>query len=207
MTDTLDIIRVNVREELPELGEITNVELRDKVVEAWAYALSREGMSRISDMEGSGAPGYWILTKGTQLDHIRGVTRLAIRYGDELLSMYPDLPLNRDVLIAGALIHDVGKPLEYNPTKMADWSARPHEAGWPVTRHPVHGWHVCLTVGLPENIAHIAAAHSREGDTIVRSMECTVIQACDHALWQVLRLGGMIKDGEPRYHPNPSARD
>jgi hypothetical protein len=105
------------------------------------------------------------------------------------------------------LTRAIGKPLEYNQAKIEDWSARPHLAGWPVTRHPVHGWHVCLHVGLPENIAHIAAAHSREGDTIVRSMECTVIQACDHALWQVLRLGGLIKDGPPRYHPNPAARD
>lgn len=207
MTDSLETVRKNVRAELPELEEIVSVELRDKVVAAWAYSLLREGMSRISDMEGSGAPGYWILTKGTQLDHIRGVTRLAIRYGDELKLIHPELPLDRDVLVAGALIHDVGKPLEYNQAKIEDWAARPHLAGWPVTRHPVHGWHVCLHVGLPENIAHIAAAHSREGDTIVRSMECTVIQACDHALWQVLRLGGLIKDGPPRYHPNPAARD
>ena len=202
-----DAIRDDVRRELVELGEIQDADLRDKVVEAWALALARDGFKRISEIEGSGAPGYWVLVRGTQLDHIRGVTRLAIRYADELKAMYPELPLDRDVLVAGALIHDVGKPLEYNAAKIADWSTVPHVAGWPATRHPVHGWHICLTVGLPERIAHIAAAHSREGDSIVRSLECTIIHYCDHALSQALRVGGLVHDGPPRLHPNPGARD
>ena len=91
-----DAIRDNVRGELPELAEIKDAALRDKVVEAWALALARDGFSRISEMEGSGAPGYWVLKRGTQLDHIRGVTRLSIRYADELQAMYPELPLDRD---------------------------------------------------------------------------------------------------------------
>jgi putative nucleotidyltransferase with HDIG domain len=202
-----DAIRDNVRGELTELAEIEDPGLRDKVVEAWALALARDGFSRISDMEGSGAPGYWVLKRGTQLDHIRGVTRLSIRYADELKAMYPELPLDRDVLVAGALIHDVGKPLEYNAAKIASWSANPHVSGWPATRHPVHGWHICLTAGLPEHIAHIAAAHSREGDSIVRSLECTIIHHCDHALWQALRIGGLVEGGPPRMHPNPGARE
>lgn len=194
-------IKSNVEEELVELEEISSEDIRKKVVDAWAYSLEREGYERISDIQGSGGPDFLVLKNGTQLDHIRGVARLSMRYGDELKLLHPDLPLDRDVLIAGALIHDVGKTLEYNESKREFWSKNQHRSGWPATRHPVHGWHVCLTVGLPEEIAHIAASHSREGGFIVRSLEGVIVHHCDHAFWQALLVGNQLLDAAPEWRP------
>jgi len=42
-------------------------------------------------------------------------------------------------------------------------------------RHPVYGVHVALLVGLPENIAHIAGAHSMEGENLERSLVAQIV--------------------------------
>ncbi|MCS3765873.1 MULTISPECIES: HD domain-containing protein [Bradyrhizobium] len=194
-------VRAIVRGELVELAELESTDIREKVIDAWTYALTREGCRSLTDLQGSARPDGWVLKTGSQLDHVRGVTRLSTRYGDELALMYPSLPLKRDVLIAGAMIHDVGKPLEYNLQKRELWSSKTHVSGWPSARHPVHGWHVCLTVGLPEEIAHIAAVHSSEGNFVVRSLEARIVHHCDYALWDALWVSGELKDPPPKLNP------
>lgn len=113
---------------------------------------------------------------------------------DEPVSMFPDLTVDRDILIAGALCHDVGKPWEFDPRNQARWKRTPGAAGYPSIRYPACGVHVCLSVGLPETVAHIAGGHSGEGERVVRSLENTIVNAADYAFWRVLRAGGLLVD-------------
>ena len=189
-----DELRAKVREELPEIREISDAELRDKVVEAWATALADSPFGAISEIRPSGNPDTPPLKTGTQADHLRGVARLAARMADELMSMFPALSVNRDILIAGALCHDVGKPWEFSPENQARWRDSPSACGRPSIRHPVYGVHVCLSVGLPEGVAHIAGAHSAEGERIVRSLENTIVHHADHAFWRILGAGGLLEE-------------
>ena len=189
-----DSLRERVRAELPEAGEIVDAALRDKVIEAWATALANSSFEAIADIRPSGNPDTPPLRKGTQTDHIRGVTRLAMGMADELVSMFPDLKVDRDILIAGALCHDVGKPWEFDPRNQARWKRAPGAAGYPSIRHPAYGVHICLSVGLPETVAHIAGGHSGEGELVVRSLENTIVNAADYAFWRVLRAGGLLVD-------------
>ena len=80
-----DSLRERVRAELPEAGEIIDAALRDKVIEAWATALANSSFEAIADIRPSGNPDTPPLRKGTQTDHIRGVTRLAMGMADELV--------------------------------------------------------------------------------------------------------------------------
>ena len=187
-----DALRANVREELPEVDQIADSDLREKVVKAWATALSRSSFGAIAEIRPSGNPDTPPLKVGTQADHIRGVTRLAIAIADEMTAMFPDLKVNRDLLIAGALCHDVGKPWEFDPENQARWKGAPRAAGWPSIRHPAYGVHVCLSVGLPEEVAHMAAAHSGEGELVVRSLENTIVHHADYAFWGTLEAGGLL---------------
>ena len=187
-----DELRARVRAELPEVEEITDAELRAGVIEAWALALAKSGFNAIADIEPSGNPGVNTLKQGSQTDHIRGVTRLAMKLADEMCAMMPALQIKRDLLIAGALCHDVGKPWEFDPENRKRWEADPHAAGLPSIRHPAFGVHICLTVGLPEEVAHCAAAHSGEGELLVRSLENTIVHHADYAFWGVCRAGGML---------------
>ncbi len=190
-----DALRETVRAELPEAEEITDAGLREKVIEAWATALAGSSFGSIAEIRPSGNPDTPPLKKGTQTDHIRGVTRLAMGMADELVAMFSDLKVNRDILIAGALCHDVGKPWEFDPKNQARWREAPRAAGWPSIRHPGYGVHICLSVGLPEEVAHIAGGHSGEGELVVRSLENTIVNAADYAFWRVLKAGGLLEEG------------
>jgi putative nucleotidyltransferase with HDIG domain len=187
-----DELRRRVRAELAEVEEIRNPELRDQVVEAWALALAASSFRAIAEIEPSGNPGVNTLKRGSQTDHIRGVTRLALRIADEMSVLMPDLQIDRDILIAGALCHDIGKPWEFDPENRKRWESAPRAAGLPSIRHPAFGVHVCLTVGLPEAVAHCAAAHSGEGDLLVRSLENTILHHADYAFWGVCRAGDLL---------------
>jgi putative nucleotidyltransferase with HDIG domain len=187
-----DELRASVREELPEVGQIRDPELAAQVVEAWALALASSSFRSIGEIEPSGNPGVNTLKRGRQTDHIRGVTRMALALAEQLQAQLPELEVDRDLLIAGALCHDVGKPWEFDPENRRRWQADPRAAGLPSIRHPAFGVHVCLTVGLPEAVAHCAAAHSGEGELVVRSLENTIVHHADYAFWGICRAGGLL---------------
>jgi putative nucleotidyltransferase with HDIG domain len=188
-----DELRARVRAELPEVEEIRNPELATKVVEAWALALASSSFGAIAEIEPSGNPGVNTLKCGSQTDHIRGVTRMAMALADQLSALLPDLKVDRDLLIAGALCHDIGKPWEFDPENRRRWEGKPRRAGLPSIRHPAFGVHVCLSVGLPEEVAHCAAAHSGEGELLVRSLENTIVHHADYAFWGICRAGDLLK--------------
>ena len=189
-----DAQRLRVRVELPEIDQIGDTSLAEKVVEAWALALSRSSFKQIADIPASGNPDTPPLKDGTQTDHIRGVTRLAIAIADELGQQFQELPIDRDLVIAAALCHDVGKPWEFDPKNQTRWSKNRIRTGWPSVRHPGYGVHICLTVGLPEEIAHVSGGHSGEGEFVQRSLTNMIVHQADYAFWGVLRAGDMLKD-------------
>ena len=65
--------------------------------------------------------------------------------------------------------------------------------GSPALRHPVYGAHICIAVGLPEEVAHIALGHSYEGDLMHRSLECLIVHRADHMWWSIAGGFGLLK--------------
>jgi putative nucleotidyltransferase with HDIG domain len=187
-----DALRAQVREELPEYVQIKDADLREKVIEAWAMALAGTSFKSIRDIQAAGNPNSMVLLRGDQTDHIRGVTRLAIVMADEFIASNPDIPVQRDIVVAGGLCHDIGKPWEFDPENQKRWRDKPRLTGLPSLRHSVYGAHICLSAGLPEEIAHIAAAHSGEGELLVRSLENTIVHFADIAYWSTMLAGGVI---------------
>ncbi|MDB5510694.1 MAG: hypothetical protein JWR08_177 [Enterovirga sp.] len=181
-----------IREELPEVAEIRDPALQDLVVAAWCLALAQSSFRSVREIPPAGNPGIMVLKRGDQTDHIRGVTRLALKLADDFAEHYPELEIDRDIVAAGGLCHDIGKAWEFDPERRRRWEASSRRTGRPSIRHPAYGAHICLTVGLPEEVAHIAAAHSGEGDLLVRSLENTIVHHADHTYWYVLLAGDMI---------------
>ena len=189
----MEQLRENVRRGLPELAEISDPDLREKVVAAWALALSETEFASIDEIRASGFPDSAPLTSGTQTDHIRGVTRMALGLADALEAVVKDFTVDRDVLIACAICHDVGKPFEFSPRNQKRWSENSALSGYPAIRHPAYGVHLALTVGLPETVVHSAGYHSGEGELVVRSLEVTIVRHCDRAFWQILDRAGCLQ--------------
>lgn len=187
-----DDMRRTVMEDLPELADVQNEELRRKIVEAWVYALAESSFGRISDIPGEANPGMFGLKRGNQADHLRGVARVALGIADDFLRGFPEAVIDRDVVLAGGLVHDVGKAWEFDPENRARWTADGSQAGYPSLRHPAYGAHVCITVGLPEEIVHIAMAHSAEGELLKRSLECLIVHRADHLWWSIAGACGLL---------------
>jgi putative nucleotidyltransferase with HDIG domain len=139
--------RQGVRDSLPEVALIADAQLRDRVVEAWALALAQSEFARIEEIPASGNPDSPPLARGTQADHIRGVTRLALAIADALEAQVGSLGIDRDLLIAAALCHDVGKPFEFSHRNQARWRADPSAVGHPSMRHTLFGVYITLTIG------------------------------------------------------------
>jgi hypothetical protein len=69
-------LRAGVERCLPEVNNIKNHELRDKVIDAWAFALSQSEFARIDEIKPSGNPDTPPLEKGTQSEHLRTVAAM-----------------------------------------------------------------------------------------------------------------------------------
>lgn len=188
-----DELRQQVRQELPEISMIDDPDLQTKAVEAWAYAIAHSSFTSIRQIPPAGNPDVQEAKRGDQTDHLRGVTRLAIGIAREMQAAYPELDINMDTIVAGGLLHDVGKAWEFDPERRKRWSSEQKRFGRPSIRHPAMGAHICMTVGLPEEVAHIAMAHSGEGELLVRSLECMIVHQADYTFWNTLLAGGQLK--------------
>ena len=189
-----DELRSSVRDDLsPEIDLIRNSDLRDKVLEAWSLSLTRSSYERLSDVPGWGAAGIFYLKRGSQADHLRGVARYAAKMTDDFIEHFPEVIVDRDIVVAGALCHDLGKPYEFDPVNQKRWKADPSEAGDPTFRHSVYGVHLALTAGLPEKVAHICVGHSLEGQHFKLSAECAIVRNADHVWWNVAVALGLLE--------------
>ncbi len=186
-------IRDGVIKALPEAKQIKNQEIREKVYDAWAVSLATSGYKKIEDIPASGNPGTPVMKTGTQADHLRSVARLSAVIARELADTFPQFNVDMDEVIAGGLCHDLGKPFEFDAANQERWKSDPRVTGWPSIRHPVYGVHIALSVGLPEKIAHIAGAHSMEGENVRRSLVGTIVNHADYAFWRILESAGVLK--------------
>ena len=185
-------IRRGVIESLPEAEQIRSKELRERVYDAWAMSLAGSEFTRIEDIPPSGNPDTPPLKSGTQADHLRSVARLSAAIARELKDTFEQFDVDMDEVIAGGLCHDLGKPFEFDSRNQERWKSDPRTTGWPSIRHTVYGVHVALSAGLPEEIAHIAGAHSREGEHVKRSLVGLIVHHADMAFWRILADAGLL---------------
>jgi len=150
----------------PEIRWIKDKGLRDKVIQVWEEATNRGKWERLDNVP------FTLLFENSGLltDHTKRVTKLA----KSILDIREE-DLNQDYMIAGALLHDVGKLLEY---EMKNGKVVKSDFGKKV-RHPISGSKLAEEFGLPDEVVHIIYAHSHEGDNIKRSPEAIIVHHCD----------------------------
>jgi 23S rRNA maturation-related 3'-5' exoribonuclease YhaM len=186
----LEELRVGVRDSLPEIALIEDANLREQVVEVHARALAETRFSRIEDIPPTGVPDSPAMKRGTQADHYRATATMSVGLARGMQEVLPHVEIDYDVLVAAALVHDVGKAYEYHHWDR--WEADRARTGHPSLRHPAYGTHLALVVGLPEPVVHCVAVHSylAEGAFVRASLETTIVQHADAAFWLMLESGG-----------------
>src|SRR5262245_26936224 len=193
-TEKLEALKEGVRASLPEVAMIKDETLREQVVELHAQALAETSFERIEDIPASGVPESPLMTRGTQADHYRGVATMAVGMAKGLEDVMGGLEIDYDLLIAAALVHDVGKAYEFAGWER--WKRERSRTGSPALRHPVYGAHLALQLGMSEEIVHCIAAHPYmgEGQFVKASVETTIVQYADVAFWKILDAGGHLED-------------
>lgn len=178
-------IRQGVIRSFPSVLEIKDEGLRNKVIDAWTYSLQINGYTKVEEMPGSGMPEASAL--GDQSMHINAVVYNSMSLYDNLTKAYQmDLGLDRDLLLACAICHDIGKPYEYNKENRKRWSENKKATGFPNVRHPAYGGFIALTAELPEEVVHVCANHSPEGRFVTRSGYATIVHYADDSSWFTL---------------------
>lgn len=160
----------------PMFKEIKDAELRNLSAKAMADAANEGGWSeetialcpvtlRVKDCDVS-----WI-------EHVGDVTSMCIMEFDYLYKYYQrhNVPFDRDAVIAGALLHDIGKLLE---AEYHEGSVR-HRPGSELMRHPLSGALIASKAGLPDRIVHLIAVHSFEGDRSFQTPESSFVRSVD----------------------------
>jgi putative nucleotidyltransferase with HDIG domain len=163
---------------IPEINWVKDQALREAVMECHIDAL-KEGHWQPSDMDVIPFALSFPNCPTSYLRHVRAVTRMCRSVLEEYNTIYQgqgDFLLDYDTLIAGALLHDIGKLLEW--TKGSDGRFGKSKAG-NYLRHPLSGIVIAMRNGIPPEIAHIIAYHAHEGDSARRSPEAVVVNKID----------------------------
>jgi putative nucleotidyltransferase with HDIG domain len=159
----------------PEISWIKNEDLRNKVTDCWVYALENSVL-KPEDLE---KIPFSLLLKDchiTFMNHKRTAAQLAVEMANIMKKNFGDeIKIDMDVLIAGAILIDVGKLLEY---EMKDGKLTTSYAG-KLVRHPFSGLAIADRFGIPADVQHIIATHSKEGDLGMRTVESIIVHHAD----------------------------
>ena len=167
----------------PEIETIKREEIRNKVAAVWADAMDLGGWSA-EDLE---TIPFTLLIPGCRTNlllHTRAVTKTAIRIAETLVEHYGEIiKIDMDILVAGALLHDVGKLLEYE--RKGDTVGKSKRGS--LLRHPFSGQALAYRHDLPFEILHMIAYHSKEGDLGKRTVEAIIIHHADFVNFEPLK--------------------
>jgi putative nucleotidyltransferase with HDIG domain len=110
------------------------------------------------------------------MEHKRCVVHIAKDAAHAMQNLMGNaLKIDVDTVIAGAILADVGKLLEY---EIAAGKSQQSERG-ELLRHPFTGVALALECGVPDAVCHIIAAHASEGDLVKRTTEAFIVHHAD----------------------------
>jgi len=160
---------------LPEIEWIKDETLREQVIETWIDGLERGGWTP----EDVARMPFTLAKKvsASFAQHVRSVTKICAAVSDTFDEIYNgvDLKLDRDLLLAGALLHDVGKLVEMEEV---DGTFRKSADG-KLVRHAFSGVALADAHGLPAAVQHMIGTHSKEGDPFKRIPESIICHFAD----------------------------
>ena len=161
----------------PELEWIQDEDLREQTAKTWELALERSVLT----VEDLNRIPFTLLCgpdlKVTFMDHKRSVVHIAKDAGNTINAMYHgELPVNMDVVIAGAILADVAKLLEYILDEIGNAIQGTYGK---YLRHPFTGVSIAEECGVPAEVCHIIATHAGEGNLVKRTTEAYIVHHAD----------------------------
>ncbi|OGK11162.1 MAG: hypothetical protein A2Y63_00410 [Candidatus Riflebacteria bacterium RBG_13_59_9] len=172
---------------IPEFSLVEDDKLQAKCVETFldAMRIANWSVSELDEMP------FTLLIRpcpASFLEHTRRVTQTALAIARALAENWEQteaMQCKQDILLATALLHDVGKLLEYERAAQGSW--RKSKSG-KLLRHPASGAGLCTRNGLPDEVVHGVMYHSHEGDGIRATLEAIIVHHADFLNFEPLVL-------------------
>ncbi len=190
-TGVMSSLTERIAELFPDLMSIRDGGLREKVAAVWDEAMTTGCGGKGWTVSELRAIPFTLLAGDIDLrfiEHVNSCVRQSIAIEQVLTSTFGDrVPINHDHLVAGALLADVGKPLEYDK----DEQGRVVKGRFgEMLRHPFSGVALCYKHGLPPEVMHVVATHSHEGDKVQRSIESIIFHHADFVDFDIAKYLG-----------------
>jgi putative nucleotidyltransferase with HDIG domain len=174
--------REAVERTFPELRSVEDDSLRGGVIGAWVAACVDAGIDDAGEL--AAVPWYPPLQlelgipseAETLVDHSRDVTAGALALADAVAARDG---LDRDLLVAAALVHDVSKLVEFDGLGETTVGS--------LLGHPYYGVHLIERSGLPTECAHVVLSHSDRTSLEPAFLEAELIKRADQAATEAVR--------------------
>ncbi|MCH7732821.1 MAG: HDIG domain-containing protein [Candidatus Marinimicrobia bacterium] len=168
-------MREKVIELWPEINWIENDDLQEKVIDCWEYAIEKSALSP-DDLR---TIPFSLLIEDCKIsfmNHKRTTVQIAAEIAKTMKDNFGDeVNIDMDTLIAGAILIDIGKLQEYEIVN----GELTTSAEGRMIRHPFSGVAIAHRFGIPAEVQHIIATHSKEGDLGRRTVESIIVHHAD----------------------------
>lgn len=168
-----------LNELFPEADLIEDPKIREGVEEVWKLCWAQSSFENIQNVP---------VTPGFDYPHVvhnRSVVQMALSVA-EIVEKFHNAEINRDHLIAAALLQDVSKLLEMEPSEN-DTKAVKSEIGEQF-QHAFWGAHLSLSVGLPNEVVQAVLYHTFDGSKFPPNLICKILFYVDQI--DMAALGG-----------------
>jgi len=183
-----------IAELFPDIMHIKDTSLRERVAAIWSEALTTGCGGKGWTFAEIRAIPFTLLAGKIDLrfvEHLNSCCKQCIAITKVLREVFGDrVPVNLDYLIAGSLLADVGKMLEFD--KDASGGVIKGRYG-DLLRHPFSGVALAFKHGVPPEVMHIVATHSHEGDKTERTIESWIFHHADFIDFDIAKVLGKTK--------------
>lgn len=164
----IDINKDELIKVLPQFNLLTDNGLKEEIINIWIETCKKADWNNLLDIPFG--PGSDPVKFGF-IHHVALVTQYTYDVAIEYNKM-EEKKLNVDYAVAGALLHDVCKIVEY--------SANGGRTKWGnMVTHAIYGVGICESHKIPIEIIHIVASHTAKLSMSNKSPEAIIVSKCD----------------------------
>lgn len=153
----------------PQIEEIVDSNLRQGVIDVWQELWAQSAWNDPADLPTSDEIPY------PNLPHTQCVVTIALGIADAF-KKHHNIEVNRDYLIAAAVLQDASKVVEYTPGPGGTVQRTRIGKNYP------HGFwcaHLAVEKGIPDEISHIMMTHSSAAAKFPDSLEGKILYFAD----------------------------
>jgi hypothetical protein len=167
-----------IRRLLPEIKDLQDRLLAGQVVQIWDEMWKESNWAQIEDCPKSlDAAAYKLIP------HVRSVTQGCMAMARSVTTNYA-IPVQHDVLLAAALLHDASKLVEEEPEGAA---CKKTKLGM-LIQHGAYTAHKALNLRLPLEIVHLILTHTHASGMLPKTIEGIILHYVDYGDSDVLLL-------------------